>query len=89
MSSSAATATAVENPAVDRPQLVVESDNDDDEDDTVGHDGEFGRSGGGSVGQGQGDFDKWLRDLLVDMQTSIERHVASVFQTQTEASVVP
>ncbi|CAN0519768.1 unnamed protein product, partial [Ectocarpus sp. 12 AP-2014] len=37
--------------------------------------------GGRGAGQGQGDFDKWLRDLLVDMQTSIERHVASVFQT--------
>lgn len=41
-----------------------------------------GRDGDG-VNNGQGDFDRWLRDLLVDMQTSIERHVASVFQTQT------
>ena len=65
-----------------------------------GGDGGVGGGGGGSGGGGSGggggggddrdsdrqaDFDKWLRDLLVDMQTSIERHVANVFQTQTVA----
>lgn len=34
------------------------------------------------VGQQQCDFDKWLKDLLVDMQASIERHVAGVFKAQ-------
>ena len=44
-----------------------------------------GGGGDGRDNDGQADFDKWLRDLLVDMQTSIERHVASVFQRQTVA----
>lgn len=44
---------------------------------------EEGVSGKGYASDGQEDFDKWLKDLLVDMQTSIERHVANVFQTQT------
>eukprot|EP00903_Cladosiphon_okamuranus_P010449 g9885.t1 len=82
--STASAATAVDNPAVDQRQLLAESD-----DDEVETDEEGGVRGGVSgSGQRQGDFDKWLRDLLVDMQTSIERHVASVFQTQT-AAVVP
>ena len=34
----------------------------------------------------QNDFDKWLRDLLVDMQTSIEKHVASIFRAQTSSA---
>lgn len=34
------------------------------------------------VGQQQCDFDKWLKELLVDMQASIERHVAGVFEAQ-------
>lgn len=33
-----------------------------------------------SGGGGQGGFDKWLMDLLVCIQWSIERHVASVFK---------
>lgn len=80
--STASVATAVDNPAVDQRQLLAESDDDDE----VETDDEVGGGGGGG-GSGQGDFDKWLRDLLVDMQTSIERHVASVFQTQTAAMV--
>ena len=53
----------------------------------IGGGGGDGDGGGGDEhdNDGQADFDKWLRDLLVDMQTSIERHVASVFQTQTVA----
>lgn len=54
----------------------------EDHDEAAGSDYSDGRRNGCSV-DGQADFDKWLRDLLVDMQTSIERHVASVFQTQT------
>lgn len=71
-------AVAVDDPAVDQESLTQSED--EDERDVRG-----GGSGGGT-GQGQVDFDKWLRDLLVDMQTSIERHVASVFQTQTAAT---
>ncbi len=70
---------AVDDPALHQRLCLAESDEDDD---PVGRGG-----GGGGDGHGQGDFDKWLRDLLVDMQTSIERHVASVFQTQTAAAV--
>lgn len=33
---------------------------------------------------GQEDFDRWLRDLLLDMQTSIERHVAGIFEGQRQ-----
>lgn len=45
-----------------------------------------GNNGGGSAGvggNGQADFDRWLREMLVDMQASIERHVARVFESQT------
>lgn len=38
--------------------------------------------GGGDDGQQQCDFDKWLKELLVDMQASIERHVAGIFEAQ-------
>ncbi|CAM9235190.1 unnamed protein product [Ectocarpus sp. 13 AM-2016] len=75
----AAAAAAVDDPAVDYRESLAQSE-DEDKRDVRG-----GGSGRGA-GQGQGDFDKWLRDLLVDMQTSIERHVASVFQTQTAAT---
>ncbi|CAM9242380.1 unnamed protein product [Ectocarpus fasciculatus] len=71
---------SVDDPAVDQEGSSLAQSEDEDERDVRG-----GGSGGGT-GQGQGDFDKWLRDLLVDMQTSIERHVASVFQTQTTAN---
>lgn len=90
-SSTASAATAVDNPAVDKQQFLAESDDDefeaDNEDGGGGGRGGGGGSSGSGSGQGQGNFDKWLRDLLVDMQTSIERHVASVFQTQTAAVV--
>lgn len=83
-STTAARASAtVEDPAVEQ-LCLAESD-----DESGGGGGDCGGGdwrGGGGVGQGQGDFDKWLRDLLVDMQTSIERHVANVFQTQTAAA---
>lgn len=45
--------------------------------------GEREMGSGNSGGDGQADFDKWLRDMLVDMQTSIELYVASVFRSQT------
>ncbi|CBN78197.1 hypothetical protein Esi_0103_0045 [Ectocarpus siliculosus] len=74
-----AAAAAVDDPAVDHQESLAQSEDEDKRD--VG-----GGGSGRGAGQGQGDFDKWLRDLLVDMQTSIERHVASVFQTQTAAT---
>lgn len=74
-----AAAAAVDDPAVDHQESLVQSEGEDERD-------VWGGGSGRGAGQGQGDFDKWLRDLLVDMQTSIERHVASVFQTQTAAT---
>jgi len=53
---------AMDDPVVDQRLCLAESDEDDD--DPVGRGS--GASASGSSGQGHGNFDKWLRDLLVD-----------------------
>lgn len=54
----------------------------------IGGEDAAGRGGVGHGENGRAGFDKWLREMLLDMQTSIERHVARVFESQTTAQTV-